>query len=492
MSTIALRSSCDQTFQRKDAKTQRTLCLCPPSVPLCLRASVFFLFVLSFLIGTNSSAVAEKPNIVLLLADDLGYGDIGCYGCPDIRTPHIDSLAKKGLRLTNFYSNGPECSPTRTALLTGRYQQRFGGLECAIGVGNVGRYDDAIRLANQHDLGLPAEHSILARKLKEAGYATAICGKWHLGYEPKFLPLKHGFDYAFGPLGGAVDYFHHTEPTGEHMLYQNDKPAKRDGYMTDLIADEACAFLKRTKQPFFLYVPFTAPHSPFQGPGDGGKPAATAENTERGSRAKVVEMIERLDECIGRILETLQATGAAENTLVIFTSDNGGPNHAHNDPFSGRKGTTYEGGIHVPCILRFPGKLPAGTESSQVGITMDLTASLLQVAGTRSVPNAGDGTRSVPATLDGIDLLSHLESGRPNTPRTLYWRKRRGEQTWRGVLDGPLKLVSRQDGDKRQDWLFDLNTDIAEQTDLAASRQPDFNRLRDLLTKWEAEVKPMR
>src|SRR5438309_1703061 len=142
------------------------------------------------------AAEAMRPNIVLILADDMGYGDLGCYGCPDIRTPNIDSLAKQGVRMTSFYSNGPECTPTRTGLMTGRYQQRVGGLECAIGLGNVGRYDDAIRLANQHELGLPVDRSVLARGLKDAGYATAICGKWHLGYEPKFLPLQHGFDYA--------------------------------------------------------------------------------------------------------------------------------------------------------------------------------------------------------------------------------------------------------------------------------------------------------
>src|SRR5436190_6704136 len=328
-----------------------------------------------------------RPNIVLVLADDMGYGDLGCYGCSDIRTPNIDSLAKQGLRLTSFYSNGPECTPTRTGLMTGHYQQRIGGLECAIGLGNVGRYDDAIRLANQHELGLPPEQSVLARSLKGAGYATAICGKWHLGYEPKFLPLKHGFDYAFGPLGGAVDYFHHHEPGGEPMLYLNDRPHSREGYMTDLIADEACAFIRRTTQPFFLYVPFTAPHSPFQGPSDGGQPPVDADGMNRGSRAKYIEMVERLDTCVGKILKSLDESGAAANTLVIFASDNGGPMHSRNEPFSGRKGTTYEGGIRVPCIMRWPGKLIAPSESSQVGITMDLTASILNLAGAKPLSN---------------------------------------------------------------------------------------------------------
>src|SRR5262245_25056565 len=361
-------------------------------MPLSLVALVFLIL----------ATIADAgPNIVLILADDMGYGDLGCYGCPDIRTPNVDSLARQGVRLTQFYSNGPECSPTRTALMTGRYQQRVGGLECAIGIGNVGRYDDAIRLANQHELGLPPEQSVLAKSLKAVGYATAICGKWHLGYEPKFLPLKHGFDYAFGPLGGAIDYFTHHEPAGEHMLYLNDQPVKREGYATDLIAVEACESLRRTKdKPFFLYVPFNAPHSPFQGPDDKPLPPGATEESNRGSRATYIKMVERLDDRVGTILKTLDESGAMANTLVIFSSDNGGPQHSRNDPLSGRKGTTYEGGIRVPCIFRWPGKLAAGAELSQVGITMDLTASVLQIAGGKPLPGY---------PLEGIDLIGHVQ-----------------------------------------------------------------------------------
>ena len=427
---------------------------------------------------------AAGPNIVLILADDMGYGDLGCYGCPDIRTPNIDSIAKQGVRLTQFYSNGPECSPTRTALMTGRYQQRVGGLECAIGVGNVGRYDDAIRLANQHDLGLPPEQSVLAKSLKAAGYTTAICGKWHLGYEPKFLPLKHGFDYAFGPLGGAIDYFTHHEPGGQHMLYLNDQPVNREGYATDLIAAEACDFLRRTKdKPFFLYVPFNAPHSPFQGPDDKPLPAGATEESNRGSRATYIKMVERLDDRVGTILKTLDETGAAANTLVIFSSDNGGPQHSRNNPLSGRKGTTYEGGIRVPCIFRWPGKLQAGGESSQVGITMDLTASILQITGGKPLPGF---------PLEGIDLIGHVQQRKPDMKRTLFWRKRRGEQTWRGVRDGDVKLVSRDDSGQRQDWLFDLSKDQAEKNDLSQSHSAERRRLQDSLARWEEDVKPNR
>jgi arylsulfatase A-like enzyme len=449
-----------------------------------IRSVHSFLCGVCFLLFICPLPAAERPNVVLILADDLGYGDLGCYGCPDIKTPHLDALAKQGVRLTTFYSNGPECTPTRTALMTGRYQQRAGGLECAIGLAGVGRYDDAARLAERHELGLPPQQGVLPRALKEAGYATSICGKWHLGYEPKFLPLRHGFDFFFGPLGGGVDYFRHNEPGGEHMLYLNDQPVRREGYLTDLIAKEACQFIRSTKDgPFFLYVPFTAPHSPFQGPDDKPTEPFTAENFNAGTRTTYIKMVERLDDRIGTILKTLDETGVAANTLVIFTSDNGGPANSRNDPFSGRKGTTYEGGIRVPCILRWPGKLSAGSESSQVAITMDLTAAILSLAGA-SPPAA--------RPLDGIDIVGHLREQKADVSRTLFWRQRRGETTWRAVRDGSLKLVSRQQGDEREEWLFDLLGDVAEKNDLKAGRGGDFQRLKNLLSRWEEEVKPAR
>ena len=184
---------------------------------------------------------ARRPNIVLIMADDLGYGDVGCYGSSDINTSAIDNLAAEGVRFTTFYANAPECTPTRTALLTGRYQHRVGGLECALGIGNVGRYDDAIRLRQTNNLGLPAKETSIARMLKSAGYTTAICGKWHLGYEEKFSPNHHGFDQAFYAIGGAMDYFGHIEPppSNMHALYLNGKPVRRNGYFTDLLTDEA-------------------------------------------------------------------------------------------------------------------------------------------------------------------------------------------------------------------------------------------------------------
>jgi arylsulfatase A-like enzyme len=430
-----------------------------------------------------------RPNIVLLLADDLGYGDLGCYG-GTAPTPHVDRLSGEGVRFTAFYSNGPECSPTRTALLTGRYQQRVGGLECAIGTGNVGRYDDAIRLCAQHDLGLPVSEGSLARRLKDVGYATAIVGKWHLGYEDKFSPNAHGFDHAFYCLGGGMDYFHHVEdpPTYLPVLRLNGVPITRPGYITDLIAEDAIRWLHEVgNHPFFLYVPFTAPHAPYQGPNDDSSTPLPADSSrwKQGTADPQVyaAMIERMDQAVGRILETLNELDAAANTLVIFASDNGGTRSARQGGLRGFKGSTFEGGIRVPCIVRWPGVLPKNVTTEQATLTMDLTASLVRAAGA-AVP--------VDRPFDGLDILQGLQGHQPCISRTLYWRGRRGESTWRAVRDGALKYVSHQSGQAVEEHLFDLNKDMGETQDLLASRPEDVARLKRLLANWEEQVRPRR
>jgi len=437
------------------------------------------LVILAAAVGVRA---AERPNIVFLLADDLGYGDVACYGCPDIRTPSVDRLAGQGVRFTQFYANAPECTPTRCAFITGRWPQRVGGLECAIGVGNVGRYDDAERLAGQHDLGLPPSDTELPVLLKKAGYATGILGKWHLGYEPKFLPRKHGFDYFFGPLGGFIDYFKHDELDGHVTLYRNEEPADVEGYSTDLIADEAIAFMKSHKAgPFFLYVPFNAPHEPIQDPDT----AAMAP-----SRATYVKMVERLDGAIGKIVKAVDDEGLAGNTLVVFSSDNGGTaKFGRNLPFSRGKGTTYEGGIREPCIVRWPGVFKAGVTTEQVGITMDLTASFVRLAGAEAPTGA--------AKFDGIDVLKLVQEGAAPVPRALFWRLRRGENTRCGARDGSWKLVVERkgvtvDGKMVEEHLFDLDHDLAEKHDLMSAKPAEAARMKALLADWEKQVKPSR
>ena len=448
--------------------------------------SVGFAALSAVLPGCYSSTLQNKrrPNIVLIMADDLGYGDVGCYGCKDIRTPAIDSLAADGVKFTTFYSNAPECTPTRTALLTGRYQQRVGGLECALGIGNVGRYDDAIRLRQTNDMGLPVEETSIARMLKDAGYATAISGKWHLGYEPKFFPLRHGFDSWFGPVGGATDYFHHIEYTGEPALYENDKLIKREGYLTDLITDNAVGFIqKRQDKRFFLYVAYTAPHTPYQGPGDKKPEPVSQEDYNRGSRETYVAMVERMDDGVGRILKTLNDAGLTENTLVIFMSDNGANKTGNNSPFSGYKGNLFEGGIRVPCIAKWPGVLARGVVSNQPCMTMDFSCSIVRVAGTK--PPAG-------RKFDGMDILQAVEKKEPIQKCTLFWRARRGQWTRKAVRDGSLKYIRLQNGDDVKEYLFDLERDPAEKNNLFKKQPDSIQRLKTLLRNWEQEVKPKR
>jgi arylsulfatase A-like enzyme len=458
----------------------------------------FLCWVALFCLVAHSAAQAQqpktlpRPNIIFFLADDLGIADLGCYGATDIRTPHIDRLANEGVRFTQFYSNGPECTPTRAAFLTGRYHQRVGGLECAIGIRGVGRYDDAERLAKQHHLGLPESEMTISRLLKDAGYATTLFGKWHLGYEDEFTPMKHGFSVALYGQGGGMDYFHHVEdpPAYTHVLRFNGMPIKHDQYFTDLIADEAVYWMKasqkaRPEQPFFLYVPFTAPHAPYQGPDDKLPTPLPADSSrwKQGSADPRVytAMIESMDDAVGRILEALDQLGASKNTIVVFTSDNGGTKSARPFPYRGFKGQTFEGGIRVPCIVRWPGVLKPGTESSHPAATFDLTASFAVATGIKP-------TRP----FDGIDILSHVANNTIPPARDLFWRQRRAERTWKGVRSGASKYVSETVGDKVTEYLFDLASDPAEKTDLLGQRSAEAERMRGLLERWETDVRPVR
>lgn len=436
-------------------------------------------------------APAPAPSIIFFLADDLGWGDVGCYGAKTIRTPHIDRLAAEGARLTQCYSNGPECSPTRTAFLTGRYQQRVGGLECAIGIGGVGRYDDAIRLAERHELGLPPTETSIARQLKDAGYATAIVGKWHLGYEDKFSPNRHGFDHALYALGGGMDYFHHVEdpPRYEPVLRLNGAPVTRPGYFTDIIADECIRWIRGRDgaQPLFLFVPFTAPHSPYQAPGEAG-PEPLAVDSARWKQGTAppevyAAMIENMDAAIGRVLDALASTPCGRNALVVFASDNGGTKSSLPSGLRDQKGTTFEGGIRVPCIARWPGAIPKGTTYPHPALLFDLTASFARIAGASASPGR---------PFDGIDILQSVAAGAPPQNRPLFWRGRRGEHTWRAARDGDLKYVSRSDGPETEEFLFDIPRDIGESRNLLGDRPGDAQRLKALLRTWEDEVRPAR
>ncbi|MBC8355902.1 MAG: sulfatase-like hydrolase/transferase [Planctomycetes bacterium] len=442
-----------------------------------------FLWLLAFAWIVPAVRGADHPNIVLILADDLGYGDLGCYGHPVAKTPNIDQLAKQGVRFTQHYSNGPECSPTRTALLTGRYQQRVGGLECAIGTGNVGRYDDAIRLAEQHDLGLPVGQAVLPGTLKEVGYSCGVFGKWHLGYEPKFNPMEYGWDEFFGYLGGNVHYFNHRETSDVHVLFDGRQPVTREGYMTHLITDESIAFIKKQRdKPFFAYVSHECPHFPFQGPKDESK-VVTKENWMELNAKTYVAMLEDLDSEVGRLLTAIDQAGVAKNTVVVFVSDNGGFAGAGNmGPLRGSKSTTFEGGIRVPLIIRWPDRIEPNQTSDQVSATFDLTKSFLSLAGA-DLPED---------QLDGFDVIKHIVQKSDDVSRTLFWRGRRGDRAWSAVRDGDMKYVHKREGGSSEEWLFDLSKDISESNDLAIKRSPKLMRLGKSLADWDADVKPSR
>lgn len=430
-----------------------------------------------------------RPNIVFILVDDMGYGDLGCYGRTDIQTPNIDRLAREGVRFTEHYANGPECTPTRVALLTGRYAQWVGGLECAIGTGNVGRYDDAIRLAHQRDLGLPTKKQTIVRLLKQAGYTTAITGKWHLGYEAKFAPHLHGFDYSFYCIGGGMDYFHYLDTEAGYNLFQDGQPVRREGYFTDLATDEAIEFIERQqpKQPFFLYLPYTCPHSPFQGP-DERTPNPLPLNSSRWRQgnappAVYIAMIEHMDRRIGDLLQILDRLKLTRNTVVIFAGDNGGTGSSRNAPLSGIKGSTFEGGIRVPGFVRWPGVIPAGSESSQACITFDFTLSMARLAGVQPSPAS---------PFEGMDIIEHVALGKEDIARTLYWRKPRGTTLWKGVRQGHMKYISQKRGDTVREYLFDLSQDIAERNNLREQRPAAFIELKRMYNTWEETTRRHR
>ena len=402
----------------------------------------------------------RPPNVVVILVDDMGYGDIGSYGVTDIRTPHLDRLAREGVRFTDFYANGPVCTPTRAALMTGRYQQRV-GLEWAL-------------LPADRDAGLPATEPTLPRLLRDRGYRTGMFGKWHLGFRPDVGPNAHGFEEFFGLLSGNVDMYSHRYRTGAPDLWENDRPVERKGYLTDLLTDRAVGFIEQNAgSPFFLYVAYNAVHWPFQVPGRPGDVRNEATWFD-GTRADYARMTESMDAGVGRILAVLDRLKLASNTLVIFTNDNGGERLSRNAPFFHHKATLWEGGIRVPCLVRWPGRIAAGAVSKQVSATFDLTPTILAATGT-------PGPTSRPP--DGVDLLPLIAGASP-VERALFWRIDRADRRQRAARAGRWKYVR----DGAIELLFDLEADPGERENLGAREPAHLAELRGRLTKWEDDV----
>jgi arylsulfatase A len=423
------------------------------------------------LASLNAQPAASRPNIVLIITDDVGYGDLGSYGAPDIKTPHIDGLAKAGTRLTHFYANASSCTPTRAGLISGRYQQRYSLERPLSGAASPDK-----------EVGLPATGRSLPQLLRNSGYATGLIGKWHLGYLPQNSPKAHGFDAFFGFKSGYIDYYEHTDGFGHPDLFDGDEPVNATGYMTDLITERSVKFIAdHTKSPFFLEVAYNAAHWPYQVPDQPSKAIANARHLvphdeNPGTRADYAKMMERADQGVGRILAELERQGLAANTLVVFTNDNGGEWLSRNAPLFNRKFSLYEGGIRVPAIVRWPGRIPAGAVSTQVGITMDLSATFVAAAGA-TVP---DGAR-----LEGVDLLPLLRAGAKPQPRTLFWRVNGAGLNQRAVRDGNWKLLL--EGGARE-MLFDVSKDIGEREDVAAANTAVVRRLHQQLLAWEKDV----
>jgi arylsulfatase A-like enzyme len=412
----------------------------------------------------SNRRMSGRPNIVFIVADDLGFADLGCYGGRVPVSPALDRLAAGGLRLTQGYANSPVCSPTRFALMTARYQYRLRGAA-----------EEPInsRSRGSTTLGLPPGHPTLPSLLKAAGYRTALVGKWHLGYPPAFGPLRSGYDEFFGPMSGGVDYFSHCDFRGTHDLWQGEAEHREEGYLTDLISRRAVETVHRFAKgtPFFLSVHYTAPHWPWEARED----AALAEDVKDnlfhlhgGSIQTYRRMIEQMDEGIGWIAAALEAEGIARDTLVVFTSDNGGERFSDNWPLVGGKMDLTEGGIRVPWIAHWPAQVAAGGTSEQLCMTMDWSATLLEAAGVAADPAY---------LLDGVSLLGLLHDATHTFERPLYWRmKHRGQ---RALRSGKWKYL-QVDGNE---YLFDLGADERERANLG-SRDPA--RLQSMRGDWEA------
>ena len=413
----------------------------------------------------------SRPNIVFILADDLGYADLGVYGQMDYQTPNLDRLAGEGVRLTQAYANSAVCSATRLALITGRYQYRLrAGLEEPI--------------AGPSDIiGLPPSHPTLPSLFKRLGYTTALFGKWHMGYLPKFGPLKSGYDVFFGNYGGAIDYFTHREDVGEKAaedLYEGEVPVHKVGYYTDLLGQRACEYLEQrsASQPFLLSLHFTAPHWPWEGPQDQAVSAGLTDifHFDGGTQATYGRMVAELDVMVGKVLATLEQRGLADNTIVIFTSDNGGERFSKTWPFSGQKTELLEGGLRIPALIRWPRQLAAGGVNSQVAISMDWLPTLLAAAG---------GAMDPLYPSDGMNLLPILQGSSPTVDRTLYWRYH--SNTQRAIRSGNWKYLKINDNE----FLFDVMQDPRERANLARRNPAVFADLKARWKSWDAGMLPI-
>jgi arylsulfatase A-like enzyme len=412
----------------------------------------------------------KSPNILFIVADDLGYADLGCYGGRGFDgtgresvSPNLDALATGGMRFTQGYSNSPVCSPTRFALMTARWQYRLRGA-----------MDEPIKSSSKGSttLGLPPEQPTLPSLLKGAGYRTALIGKWHLGYPPHFGPLKSGYEEFFGPMSGGVDYFTHCSSTGDHDLYFGEEEKHEEGYLTDLLSKRAVEYVQRDRgeAPFFLSLHYTAPHWPWETRDDAHVAPDVAKNLfhlHGGNIHAYRKMIHHMDEGIGWIVDALRKSGQLDNTLIVFTSDNGGERFSDNWPLVGGKMDLTEGGIRVPYIAHWPAGIAACKVSEQHCLTMDWSATMLDVGGVKA---------QAEYPWDGVSLHSVLRGGAA-FDRPLYWRMNHRQQ--RAFRSGDWKYLKVDD----HEYLFHIPADERERAN-HASREPQ--RLEKMRAQWES------
>ena len=414
----------------------------------------------------TNTPTAKPPNIIFILCDDMGWGDLSCYGRPDYKTPHMDQLAAQGVRLTDCYSGSATCSPTRISLLTGRYPARH----------PAGVAEPLLHWVHGDSLGLEPEFPALPRQLSAAGYTSALIGKWHCGEPPVFGPLKSGFDEFFGLKSTGAAYFSYKGEDGRYLAMDGDREAEKAGYLTHVLTDKACDFIERHQaQPFYLSLHYTAPHWPWEAPFQDEEFEDRPSTTNGGSIEIYAEMVRALDDGVGKVMETVRRLGLDSNTLIVLTSDNGGERYSYHYPLTGYIRLLREGGIRVPGIARWRGKIPAGQTSPQVAITMDWTATFLAMAGVQADP------RYPP---DGVDLMPVLRGEQACFERTLFWRT----PTASAMRRGPWKYFRHVNAPRAS--LFNLVKDIREYADFADEQPQLLQELEAAYEAWERGVLP--
>lgn len=413
--------------------------------------------VASFL---SARSAEKRPNILVIVADDLGYGELTCQGNPQIPTPQVDSIAQNGIRFTSGYVSGPYCSPTRAGLMTGRYQQRYGH-----------EFNPGPAQAAPEIFGLSLQEKALPERLKEIGYTTGMFGKWHLGYRPEFHPMKRGFDEYFGFLGGAHSYLDAVSDANNPIL-RGTEPVSSIDYTTDAFGREVVAFIEKHRdEPWFVYLPFNAVHAPLQSL---DKYLARFPSIEENKRRTFAAMLSAMDDAVGAVLAKIRELKLEENTLIFFFSDNGGPTAqttSRNDPLHGFKAQVWEGGIRIPFMVQWKGRIPAGKVDDRPVIQLDILPTVMAAAGS-PVPAS--------AKLDGVNLLPFLTGKQTGVPhKSLFWRF--GIQ--RAVRAGDRKLTDMGEGAK----LFNLANDIGEKNDLSAQEPEKLKELEAAYVEWNSQ-----